>query len=347
MHMADALISPGVGGTMWVAAAGLIGACSRVVRRELDERRVPLMAVVGAFVFAAQMINFTIPGTGSSGHIGGGLLLSILLGPHAAFLTLASVLTIQALFFGDGGILALGCNIVNLGLFPCFIAYPLIYRRFVGRASSSLRTTVGAVAASVVGLELGASGVVLETWLSGASALPLGGFVLAMLPIHLAIGVVEGLATAAVVVFARGADLPLHDPGRTGAVSVPTLRKVIVGFAVATVVVGVGLSWFASTHPDGLEWSLLRSTGSEELAAPAEGPHASLARLQEKTALLPDYGFRGQESNDAVEGAQQEDAWPAVDAGTSVAGLVGALLTVAVLVLAGFVLRRRHAGAAA
>ncbi|RPH39572.1 MAG: cobalamin biosynthesis protein CbiM, partial [Burkholderiales bacterium] len=86
MHMADALISPAVGGTLWTASAGLIGYCSKKVKQELDDRKIPLMGVLGAFVFAAQMINFTIPATGSSGHLGGGMILAILLGPHAAFL---------------------------------------------------------------------------------------------------------------------------------------------------------------------------------------------------------------------------------------------------------------------
>ncbi|MFA5516889.1 MAG: energy-coupling factor ABC transporter permease, partial [Desulfuromonadales bacterium] len=117
MHMADALLSPAVGAVMWTAAAGVIGWSARQMKRrqQLDERLIPLMGVLGAFVFAAQMINFTIPGTGSSGHLGGGLLLAICLGPHAAFLAVASVLTVQALFFADGGLLALGCNIFNLG----------------------------------------------------------------------------------------------------------------------------------------------------------------------------------------------------------------------------------------
>ena len=132
MHMADALISPVVGGTVWAVTAGLIGYCARKVRQTLNDSLVPMMGVLGAFIFAAQMINFAIPGTGSSGHLGGGLILAILLGPHAAFLTLASVLTVQAFFFADGGLLALGCNIFNLGFFPAFGAYPLIYRVVAG-----------------------------------------------------------------------------------------------------------------------------------------------------------------------------------------------------------------------
>ena len=94
------------------------------------------MGVPGAFIFAAQMINFTIPATGSSGHLGGGMILAILLGPYAAFLMIASAITVQSFFFADGGLLALGCNIINLGGFPCFIAYPLIYKKLAGARPS-------------------------------------------------------------------------------------------------------------------------------------------------------------------------------------------------------------------
>ena len=107
MHMADALISPAVGGTMWVVSAGLIAYCARKLQQAMKDSLVPLMGVLGAFIFASQMINFSIPLTGSSGHLGGGLILSVLLGPHAAFIVIASVLTVQALFFADGGLLAL------------------------------------------------------------------------------------------------------------------------------------------------------------------------------------------------------------------------------------------------
>src|SRR4030042_6399529 len=115
MHMADALLAPGVGATFWAGTLGTIAYCSKKLKENMDEKLIPLMGVLGAFIFAAQMINFTIPVTGSSGHLGGGMILAILLGPYAGFLTLASVLVIQALFFADGGLLALGCNIINLG----------------------------------------------------------------------------------------------------------------------------------------------------------------------------------------------------------------------------------------
>ena len=199
--MADALLSPAVGGSFWAATAGALAWCSGKVKADLDDRRVPLMGVLGAFIFAVQMINFTIPGTGSSGHLGGGLLLAILLGPSAALLTIASVLLVQALFFADGGLLALGCNIFNLGFLPCFLAYPLIYRRIVGPAPSLRRIAAGSTAAAVFALQAGALGVVAETVLSGRSELPFGPFALLMLSIHLVIGLVEGVVTAGILGF--------------------------------------------------------------------------------------------------------------------------------------------------
>jgi len=339
MHMADALVSPAVGGTMWAATAGLIGYCSKQVKADLDETRIPLMGVVGAFIFAAQMINFTIPATGSSGHLGGGLILAILLGPHAAFLTMASVLAIQALFFADGGLLALGANIFNLGFFPCFIAYPLIFKPLVGSQPRERRLIAVSILAAVASLQLGALAVVLETLFSGISELPFGTFLLFMLPIHLAIGLVEGVVTALVVLFVRQARPELITADRAAPHDPRALRKLLVGFAAATVVVGGALSWLASTHPDGLEWSMFRTAGTEELANAPDSLQTSLSHLQAKTAFMPDYGFKTS-GNDA--GAEAPAAWPAVDAGTTTAGLVGGLITFLAAALIGLALRRRQ-----
>ncbi|MGE5541612.1 MAG: energy-coupling factor ABC transporter permease, partial [Bacillota bacterium] len=167
MHMADALISPVVGGTMWAAAAGVAAHATRKMQNDVDENKIPLMGVMGAFVFAAQMINFSIPGTGSSGHLGGGMLLAVLLGPHAGFLVMACILLIQALFFADGGLLAYGCNVFNLGFYTCFVAYPLIYKWFTRKGVSPKAILRGSMASAIVGLQMGAFGVVLETLLSG------------------------------------------------------------------------------------------------------------------------------------------------------------------------------------
>src|SRR5512144_2778680 len=154
MHMADALLSPAVGATFWAGTIGAITYCSNKLNRNMDDKLIPLMGVLGAFIFAAQMINFTIPGTGSSGHLGGGMILAILLGPYAAFLTMASVLTLQALFFADGGLLALGCNIWNLGVYPCFVAYPLVYKPLAGDGRSARRLLAASMAGGIVGLQL-------------------------------------------------------------------------------------------------------------------------------------------------------------------------------------------------
>lgn len=343
MHMADALLSPAVGGTMWVATAGTIAHCAKKVQRDLDDRKIPLMGVLGAFIFAAQMINFTIPATGSSGHLGGGMILAILLGPYAAFLTIASVLTVQALFFADGGLLALGCNIFNLGIFPCFIAYPLIYKPIAGRRPSPTKIAIGATLGAVVALQLGALGVVVETVTSGISSLPLKPFLSVMLPIHLAIGLVEGLVTTAVVSFvwkARPEILELTAAAKPlGALS---LRNVLAGLMVAAVVTGGALSWFASSSPDGLEWSMFKVTGSEELDAPEEGVHHTLATLQEKTAFLPDYGFKQSSPTESIENSEPETSnWPMIDSGTSTSGLVGGILTLMMAAALGLLFKRR------
>jgi cobalt/nickel transport system permease protein len=338
MHMADALISPAVGATMWATSAGLIGYCSKKVKEELDDRKIPLMGVVGAFIFAAQMINFTIPGTGSSGHLGGGIVLAILLGPYAAFLTMASVLTVQALFFADGGLLALGCNIFNLGVFPCFIAYPLVYKKIVGDNPGRGRLFAGATISAILGLQLGALSVVFQTIFSGISDLSFGTFVLVMQPIHLAIGIVEGLATTAVVISVwRVRPEIIKAATESNPFGRISIRKVLLGLLMVAVVTGGILSWFASSYPDGLEWSLLKSGGGQDLENPQKGVHIPLARVQEKTALLPDYGFKRGETEPKTEAPK---SWPAVDAGTTVSGLVGGTLTLFVTGLIGYLLRR-------
>lgn len=336
MHMADALISPAVGGGMWLATAGAIAFCSARVRKNPDDRRIPLMGVLGAFVFAAQMINFTIPATGSSGHLGGGLLLAILLGPSAAFLTIASVLIVQALFFADGGLLALGCNIFNLGLIPTFIAYPLLYKPLLGRQPGQARMLLAAIVAAVVGLQLGSLGVVLETVFSRVASLPFEAFLLLMQPIHLAIGLVEGVATALVVAFVyRARPEIMTSTQQNEPLGKLPVRMLAAVFLIATVLTGGIFSWFASEHPDGLEWSIARITGAEELPTPQSKQHQSLAAVQEKTTLLPDYGLPGR------EGASAGDVAGEARIGTSLAGLVGGLLTLACCLLIGIVLRKR------
>ena len=346
MHMADALISPAVGGALWAATGVVVAYSARKVRNDLDESKIPLMGVAGAFVFAAQMLNFAIPGTGSSGHLGGALMLAILLGPEAAFLVMASILAVQALFFADGGLLALGANIFNLGFFPAFVAYPLIYRRIVGEGPElrTGRVFAGSLLAAIVGLGLGAFAVVLETTASGITELPFSTFVLLMQPIHLAIGVVEGLVTGAVVLFVYRAQPELLARSAAGKpLGGVRLKPVIVGLGVAALVAGVALSWFAATSSDGLEWSIARATGTEEELQAKSSAHEAAADLQRSTAVLPDYGFKQGEANAEPAAGDEAPAWPAVDAGTSLSGLVGGAIVAGVVVFMGFVLHRRAA----
>ncbi|MHB8058882.1 MAG: energy-coupling factor ABC transporter permease [Desulfuromonadaceae bacterium] len=355
MHMADALLSPAVGGTMCVVSAATIAYCSKKIRTELDDRTMPLMGVLGAFIFAAQMINFTIPVTGSSGHLGGGLILSILLGPYAAFLTIASVLVVQAFFFADGGLLALGCNIFNLGFFPAFIAYPLVYKKIVGNAPSQRRIFVASMAAAIIGLQLGAFAVVMETVLSGISSLPFAAFLVIMQPIHLAIGIVEGVVTAAVISFVYTARPEiLQNALEPRPIGAQPLRSFLLVFLTATTLTGGVLSWFASEHPDGLEWAIAKITGKEELKGPEQGLHGTLAAIQEKLAFLPDYSFKkpaeaknedskpeAAQARQAAQPAERRPDEPIIHLGTSVAGLVGGTMTLGLALLIGFILKKR------
>ncbi len=339
MHMADALLSPAAGGIMWVGSMAAIGYSSKKLKSHIDNKTIPLMGVMGAFIFAAQMINFTIPGTGSSGHLGGGMILAVLLGPYAAFLVMASVLMVQALFFADGGLLALGCNIWNLGIYPCFLAYPLIYRPIAGNGLSFRRISVAAIAGVVVALQMGAFSVVMETFLSGKSELPLDTFLLLMQPIHLAIGLVEGIVTAGIINYVKKVRPELLE---TASWSRPlengvSVKKVIIIFATLAVVTGGALSWFASTHPDGLEWSIEKLTGKAELEQAATGLGVSLRKIQEKTAILPGYNF--QSSSKDHPGEKSSPAWPGVDAGTSVSGIIGGVVVLLFIVLIGLGIR--------
>jgi cobalt/nickel transport system permease protein len=270
MHMSDALVSPAVGGVMWAATAGLTAVAARRVEREGDEARVALMGVLGAFVFAAQMVNFAIPATGSSGHLGGGLLLTILLGPHAGFVVMASVLAVQALFLADGGLLALGCNVVNLAFFTSFLAYPLLWKPIAGPNPTRGRLLAASVVSAVAALQLGSLAVVLETTISGISTLPFASFAALMQPIHLAIGLVEGLVTAALVAVVSRARSEVLARGAPAA----SLRPLLVALAAgAAVTAGVGV-WFPSSRPDALEWSVARASAGAELPVPQGGVHA-------------------------------------------------------------------------
>lgn len=290
--MSDAMLSPAVAIAADVAAAALLVVAGSKIKKTQRENLVPLMGVTGAFIFAAQMVNFAIPATGSSGHIVGGVLLAALLGPWAGFLTLASVLIIQCLIFADGGLMAIGCNIINMAAMTSLIAYPLFFRpllRFdMNHKPSVMRIFGVSVLACVVGLELGAVMVSIETLASGITAIPTGKFLLLMTSIHLAIGVVEGLATGAVIVFiAKSRPALLSD--RECGEGRRSIKTPVIAFAVAAAIVAGALSFMASSDPDGLEWSIARVTGGAELSDGHTALAAGSRAIQSATSVMPDY----------------------------------------------------------
>ena len=317
MHMADALISPTVAGTMYACSAAAAGYSIRKVRLEADPKKVPVMGVMGAFVFAAQMINFTIPGTGSSGHLCGGMLLTALLGPYAAFLTMIGVLLIQCLMFADGGLLALGCNVWNMAFYGCFIGYFLIWRPMTKQNISRGRIIAGSIIGSMLSLQMGAFSVTIETLLSGITDLPFSVFVATMQPIHLAIGMVEGLITAAVLVFVyESRPEMLYQVKTIQQKERMSAKKILAILGICTLIIAGGVSLFASSHPDGLEWSIEKITGDTELEASGDSIYQGSQSVQESTAVLPDYGFKSSDSS----------------FGTTFSGIAGAIV---VLILCG------------
>lgn len=298
MHMADALIAPTVAGAMYICSAGAARYSMKKLSLENNPKKIPLMGIMGAFVFAAQMINFTIPGTGSSGHLCGGMLLSAVLGPYAGFLTMIGVLFIQCLLFADGGILAFGANVWNMAFYGCFIGAMIIWKYTMAKGITKKKIVFASVLGSILTLQLGAFSVTLQTLASNITELPFTVFVSTMQPIHLAIGLVEGLITASVLCFVyearpellwKGKDISLEKEGKV------SYKNTIIILAAAASVIGGLLSLAASSHPDGLEWSIERISGSTELASSGIAYEVA-EKIQGITALFPDYSFKSSES---------------------------------------------------
>ena len=329
--MADALLSPAVGLTMCALSVAAIGISVASVRKdEFSEKKIPIMGVAGAMVFAAQMINFSIPGTGASGHIGGGILLAGLLGGIPAFLSITAVLIIQCLFFADGGLLALGANIFNLGVIPCFVVYPVFFKPIMQDGAGIKRLSTASIVSAVAALELGAFCVVIQTLLSGITELPFRVFGALMLPIHIVIGLVEGVVTAAVLGFVHKTRPEIIETSLTGErLGGVSIKNVLIALAALTVVIGGALSLFASSKPDGLEWAIgktIEKTGVTEAGIADTGAvHDGASGIQDSTAIMPDYAFSSDHGGAAATEA----------AGTSVAGLVGALISFALAGAAG------------
>jgi cobalt/nickel transport system permease protein len=266
LHVPDGLLSLPVAILCWILSALLVLLAVRRSKDELGERQVPLMGVMAAFIFAAQMINFPVAG-GTSGHLLGGALAAITLGPWAAMLVMTSVIMVQALLFQDGGLVVMGANILNMGLLTVLLSYGL-YRATAGR-SRGMRLGVAGLAAwlSVMAAALATA---LQLWLSGTARLDI--VVPAMLFVHALIGIGEALITVAALAFilrTRPDLVEAHAPtGRGGK------GWIVVGLLLSLAV--VALAPLASADPDGLE-RVAHNLGFLDLSR--EAPYN----------LLPDY----------------------------------------------------------
>ena len=339
MHMANELLSvPVAGGTLVIAAAGISLIC-RKARQFITSEKLALMGILGAFVFAAQMVNFQLPAMpGTSGHLVGAVLLAIILGPHAAAIVIASVVIIQCLIFQDGGLLALGCNLINMALVPTYLGY-FLYKTVVSDRSGSLRVYIGTMLACLIAVEAGACLVPIQTALSGVLMVPFSTFLITMLGVHLLVGLVEGLVTVAVLGYLQQVrpDIVLDSlPGKIRL----SRNAVLVTLLVFTVVIGAGLSLLACGLPDGLEWSYAERPDQPDFEPAVENKDPRVVAVddfQSKYSPLPDYSVRTSKLGEAPkQEAETAAGW------TSFAGVVGSALTMAFIWLAARLLRKKE-----
>ncbi len=267
MHLGNSIICP-VTGIPMIALMGVTAFWAfKKAKKDLTKDKVLPTVMLTALVFCLQMINFSIPTTASSGHIIGAVLLCAILGPYAAFLSICSILLVQSVFFADGGLLALGCNIFNMGFLACFAAYPIIKKSFANNP------IIAVFLASIVALQLGSLAVVIESSISGAMSGAITNsmmFASLMQGIHLAIGFVEGMFSAIVVAIIN----------KTG-----ISKKFSYTMGVLALLLAGVISNYASKKPDGLEWSLLNMP--EGFIAQTQGQIYQISEsLQAKIAIL-------------------------------------------------------------
>jgi cobalt/nickel transport system permease protein len=243
MHIPDGFLSPLVALICWVLTISIVAVAIRKTNHQLGQKQVPLMGIMAAFIFAAQMINFPVAG-GTSGHLLGGALAAIVLGPWPAVLVMTAVIAVQGLLFQDGGLLAMGANILNMGILTAAVGYGL-YRLAAGRGRSA-KLSVAALAAWL-SVMTGALATSLELWLSGTARLDI--VVPAMLFVHALIGIGEALITVAALAFIMQVRPDLlsgeSDTAKGG------VGWVVVGILITLAVVVI--SPIASADPDGLE----------------------------------------------------------------------------------------------
>ena len=263
LHIPDGFLNLVVSLICWAITALILALAISRTNKSLGEKQVPLMGVMAAFIFAAQMINFPVAG-GTSGHLLGGALAAIILGPWAAMLVMTAVIAVQGLLFQDGGLLVMGANILNMGILTAAIGYGL-YRGTIG-SSRKVKLAVAGIAAwlSVIA---GALTTSLQLWLSGTSNLQT--VALAMLSVHTLIGLGEALITVAALTFIYQTRPDLLDEKSVSAQS--GRGWVFVGVVISLIV--ILLSPLASVNPDGLN-RVAMDLGFIHTAQSAKGPLA-------------------------------------------------------------------------
>jgi len=308
MHIPDGFLSVLVSIALWLITIIVVGYALRRVGADLGERQVPLMGVLAAAIFAGQMLNFTVAG-GTSGHLMGAAIATILLGPWAAILVMTCVVGIQALIFQDGGLLVLGANIFNMGVVGVAVSY-MAYttvQKFARGAKWGL--FLGGFSAAWLSIEATALLVALQLALSNISPANLA--IPAMGGVHAIIGVGEGLITIGAIAFLYNTRPDLLSVGQERPVSGRLLwvfgLLIALGLAVA--------SPLASSNPDGLEWV----AGQQGFLESARGPLFK---------LIPDYVLPGV-SNQALA--------------TILAGVVGVLIVFGVTLVVAYSRRTRGA----
>ena len=303
LHIPDGFLTLTISLIFWAITVATVWIAISKTNKSLGEKQIPLMGIMAAFIFAAQMLNFPVAG-GTSGHFLGGALAAIVLGPWAGILVMTAVIGVQGLLFQDGGLLVMGANIFNMGLLTAVIGFGL-YRSVIGR-SKNVRLVVAGVAAwlAVLASALVAS---LQLWLSGTSRLEI--VLPAMLGVHVLIGIGEAVITVAALSFIEQMRPDLLNEQATSA-------KGGRGWVYAGIVVSlfaVLLSPLASASPDGLE-RVAADAGFLNLGQSAP------------FQILPDYTipFLGETALSTI-----------------VAGTVGALVVLGLVVVIGQSLRRK------
>jgi cobalt/nickel transport system permease protein len=341
MHMANELLSiPVATGTLAIAA-GSLGLICRKVRQIVTSDKLALMGILGAFIFAGQMVNFQLPAMpGTSGHMVGAVLLAIVLGPHLAAIVISSVVIIQCLIFQDGGLLALGCNIINMGIVPCYLGY-FLYRTTNAGQPGSTRAYIGAMLASVISIEAGAILVPIEATLSGVLSIPFSTFLITMIGVHFLVGFVEGLITIAVLGYLQQVRPDVVTDTLPGKIRL-SRKAVLITLAAFAFITGAGLSLLACQFPDGLEWSYAERPDQSDFKPVVENEDSRIAAVddfQSRYTPMPDYTIRTSHLGHVDE---SEIEFNAAAGWTSFAGVLGSGITMILIWLTARILRKKQ-----